>query len=74
MSYVIKKFDFGGPLHSLIIPGKMHFVEEEMLIENNNTDFQQLQMAIQNYLNKEKRKNFLLEIISNYSFLGEDDV
>ena len=27
----IKKFDFGGPLHSLIIPGNMHFVEEEML-------------------------------------------
>ena len=27
----IKKFDFGKPLHSLIIPGKMHFVEQEML-------------------------------------------
>jgi diphthine synthase len=27
----IRAFDFGGPLHCLIIPGKMHFVEEEML-------------------------------------------
>ena len=27
----IKKFDFGKPLHCLIIPGKMHFMEEEML-------------------------------------------
>jgi diphthine synthase len=27
----IKKFDFGKPLHCLIIPGKMHFVEEEVL-------------------------------------------
>ncbi|MBT4651011.1 diphthine synthase [Candidatus Woesearchaeota archaeon] len=27
----LKKFDFGGPLHCLIIPGKMHFIEEEML-------------------------------------------
>jgi diphthine synthase len=27
----IKKIDFGAPLHSIIIPGKMHFVEEEML-------------------------------------------
>jgi diphthine synthase len=27
----IKKFDFGKPLHCLIIPGKMHFVEDEML-------------------------------------------
>ncbi len=27
----IKKIDFGAPLHSLIIPSKMHFVEEEML-------------------------------------------
>jgi diphthine methyl ester synthase len=27
----IKKFDFKGPLHCLIIPGKMHFVEKEML-------------------------------------------
>jgi diphthine synthase len=27
----IKKFDFGAPLHCLIIPGKMHFVEEEVL-------------------------------------------
>jgi diphthine methyl ester synthase len=25
------KEDFGAPLHSLIIPGKLHFVEEEML-------------------------------------------
>ncbi|AJF61081.1 TPA: diphthine synthase [Candidatus Woesearchaeota archaeon] len=24
-------FDFGGPLHCLIIPGKLHFMEEEML-------------------------------------------
>lgn len=29
-SDLLKK-DFGGPLHSLIIPGKLHFVEEEML-------------------------------------------
>ncbi len=27
----IKEFDFGVPLHCLIFPGKMHFVEEEML-------------------------------------------
>ncbi len=27
----IKKFDFGGSPHCLIIPGKMHFSEEEML-------------------------------------------
>ena len=27
----IKKFDFGKPPHCLIIPGKMHFIEEEML-------------------------------------------
>ncbi len=27
----IKEFDFGSPLHCLIIPGKMHFVEEEVL-------------------------------------------
>jgi diphthine methyl ester synthase len=27
----IKKFDFKAPLHCLIIPGKMHFMEEEML-------------------------------------------
>ena len=27
----IKKCDFGGPLHCLIIPGKMHFVEEEVM-------------------------------------------
>ena len=27
----IKKFDFGKPLHCLIIPGDMHFMEEEML-------------------------------------------
>ena len=25
------KFDFGKPLHCLIIPGKLHFMEEEML-------------------------------------------
>lgn len=25
----MREYDFGGPLHSLIIPGKMHFVEEE---------------------------------------------
>ncbi|MAG60278.1 diphthine synthase [archaeon] len=28
---VVKEFDFGGPLHSLVIPGKLHFSEEEML-------------------------------------------
>ena len=27
----IRAFDFGAPLHCLIIPGKMHFIEEEML-------------------------------------------
>ncbi len=27
----IKKYNFGKPPHCLIIPGKMHFVEEEML-------------------------------------------
>jgi diphthine methyl ester synthase len=27
----IRKFDFGDSPHSLIIPGKMHFVEEEMV-------------------------------------------
>ena len=27
----IKKFDFGGPLHCLVIPGDLHFSEEEML-------------------------------------------
>lgn len=27
----VKKFDFGKPPHCLIIPGKMHFQEEEML-------------------------------------------
>ena len=27
----IKKIDFGEPLHCLIIPGEMHFMEEEML-------------------------------------------
>lgn len=27
----IKKFDFGKPPHCLIIPGKLHFAEEEML-------------------------------------------
>jgi len=27
----IKKIDFGKPPHCLIIPGKMHFIEEEML-------------------------------------------
>ena len=25
------KEDFGGPLHSLIVPGKLHFIEEDML-------------------------------------------
>jgi hypothetical protein len=25
------KFDFGGPLHSLIIPATMHYLEEDML-------------------------------------------
>ncbi len=28
---VIKKIDFGAPPHGLIIPGKLHFTEEEML-------------------------------------------
>lgn len=28
---VIEKEDFGGPLHSLIVPGKLHVVEEEAL-------------------------------------------
>ena len=27
----VKKFDFGSPLHCLIIPGKMHFVEKEVV-------------------------------------------
>jgi diphthine methyl ester synthase len=27
----IREIDFGAPLHSLIIPGKLHFTEEEML-------------------------------------------
>lgn len=27
----LQKFDFGGPLHVLIIPGKLHFMEEEAL-------------------------------------------
>ena len=27
----LKKFDFGSAPHCLIIPGKMHFLEEEML-------------------------------------------
>jgi diphthine synthase len=27
----VKEFDFGAPLHCLIIPGKMHFIEEEMV-------------------------------------------
>lgn len=27
----LMKFDFGKPLHCVIIPGKMHFMEEEML-------------------------------------------
>ena len=27
----VKRFNFGGEPHSLIIPGKMHFIEEEML-------------------------------------------
>ena len=25
------KLDFGGPLHCLIVPGKLHFMEEEAL-------------------------------------------
>jgi diphthine synthase len=25
------KFDFGKPLHCLIVPGKMHFMEEDIL-------------------------------------------
>jgi diphthine synthase len=25
--------DFGGPLHSLIIPSKLHFIEAEALVE-----------------------------------------
>jgi diphthine synthase len=29
-SELLKK-DFGAPLHSLIVPGKLHFIEEEML-------------------------------------------
>jgi diphthine synthase len=29
--FEVKKFDFGKPPHALIIPGKMHFMEEEML-------------------------------------------
>ncbi len=28
---VLLKEDFGSPLHSLIIPGKLHFIEEDML-------------------------------------------
>ncbi len=31
----IKKFDFGKPPHCLIIPGKLHFSEEEMLKLNS---------------------------------------
>ncbi len=27
----VKKHDFGGPLHSLIVPGNLHFIEEEIL-------------------------------------------
>ena len=27
----LKEVDFGKPLHSLIIPGKMHFSEEEIV-------------------------------------------
>ncbi|MBU0666387.1 MAG: diphthine synthase, partial [Nanoarchaeota archaeon] len=27
----LKKEDFGNPLHCLIVPGKLHFIEEEML-------------------------------------------
>jgi diphthine synthase len=33
----IKGFDFGKPPHCLIIPGKMHFIEEEMLETFNLT-------------------------------------
>jgi diphthine methyl ester synthase len=28
----VKELDFGGPLHSLVIPGNLHFSEEEMLL------------------------------------------
>lgn len=28
---LVKTFDFGGPLHCLVIPGNLHFSEEEML-------------------------------------------
>lgn len=27
----VKEFDFGGPLHSLVVPGNLHFSEEEVL-------------------------------------------
>ncbi len=27
----LKKLDFGNPLHCLVIPGELHFIEEEML-------------------------------------------
>jgi diphthine synthase len=32
----VKKFNFGRPPHCLIIPGKLHFLEEEMLEEWSN--------------------------------------
>ena len=28
----VVEFDFGGPLHCLIVPGDLHFVEAEALI------------------------------------------
>lgn len=31
----IKKIDFGTPLHCIIIPGRLHFLEKEMLEEHN---------------------------------------
>lgn len=27
----VMKHDFGDPLHCLVIPGKLHFMEEQML-------------------------------------------
>jgi len=32
----IKSFDFGNPPGCLIIPGRLHFMEEEMLNPNKN--------------------------------------
>ena len=31
----MKEFDFGPAPHCLIIPGKLHFVEKEMLNQNS---------------------------------------